>query len=350
MSEKVRLTQIVKCAGCAGKLAPAILSKAVHSVDWPTNENVLHGNQGNEDCGVYKISETEALVQTTDFFTPVVDDPFTFGQIAATNALSDIYAMGASPLSALNILCYPEDLDGDILSEILKGGAHQAKEANCPIVGGHSVNAPELKYGLAVTGKALIKEVVYNAGAREGDYLILTKPLGTGILNTAIKRGNLKESTFNALVTSMTTLNREAAILMQEFGIRGATDVTGFSLMGHGMEMARASKVNFEINSRELPLLPEVLDAIREGHVTRGDKSNRIYTEGYAMVEEGVEDDLSKVAFDPQTSGGLLIAVDSSKLDAFLSKLQSVCPDARVIGRCLPPESEELSGKVSLIA
>ena len=319
-----------------------MLSQAVAGINWPTNGSVIHGNQGNEDCGVYKLDETNSLILTTDFFTPVVDDPFLFGQVAAANALSDIYAMGGKPLSALNLVCYPEEAGSEILHEILKGGASKAEEAGCPILGGHSVNAPELKYGLAITGIAPTKKITYNGGAKAGDQLILTKALGTGILNTAIKRGELSDSTYQALVHSMASLNAKAAEIMMEFGANGATDVTGFSLMGHGMEMARASGVNLRIDSRTLPQLPDVMQAIEEGHVTRGNRTNREYTEGHVELSPEVSENLGILAFDPQTSGGLLISIPSERAADFLKEVQKVAPDSSLIGEVIEGQGKVL--------
>lgn len=345
MDGKIRLTQAVSCAGCAAKISPAFLSEAVSGIDWPRSPEVLCASEGNEDAGVVQISETEALVQTTDFFTPVVDEPYVFGQAAAANALSDLYAMGATPLSALNIVCYPEDLGPQVLKEILQGGADKAREAGCSILGGHSVRDAELKYGMAVTGKALISQIRYNRGARPGDVLILTKPLGTGILNTALKRGVLQESTKKKLLGSMTMLNAWAAECMLRFDTSACTDVTGFSLMGHAMEMAKSSGVGLQFDLTALPILPEVKEQIQVGHVTRGDKSNRVYTQGFAIVND-VSEDLQPVLFDPQTSGGLLIAVAEEDAGKLLEQIREGCEDAAIIGICLAPGLELLAGQV----
>lgn len=348
MAEKTRLTQLVKCAGCAGKLKPSLLDQALADISWPENENVIHTMGGHEDCGVYQIDSSNALVHTTDFFTPVVDDPFLFGQIAAANALSDIYAMGAKPLSALNIVCYPEELGPEILHEILAGGAQKAKEADCPILGGHSVNAPELKYGLAITGTASINEIFYNHGAKPGDALILTKALGTGILNTALKRGKFGSGTYEELIGNMTRLNRSAAEIIHEFPVHGVTDVTGFSLMGHGMEMSRSSGVDMEIDCSQLPILPGVFDAIAEGFVTRGDQSNREYAQGFYELAPTISDEVSKILFDPQTSGGLLIAVEESSAPELLKRLHDFYPVASQIGLCKTPEDLNRPGRIKV--
>ena len=336
----IKLTQVVKCAGCAAKLPPAFLSAAVKGIDWPSNDKVIQDMSGNEDSGVFALNDTEALVQTTDFFTPVVDDPYLFGQIAVTNALSDIYAMGATPLSALNLVCYPEDLGVEILHEILRGGASKAGEANCPIIGGHSVSAPELKYGVAVTGKALMNQIRYNSGARPGDLVILTKALGTGILNTAIKRGELSEDNYSRLTESMVRLNDDAGALLEEYDVGGVTDVTGFSLMGHGMELAKASKIKLKFYASQLPILSGALEAAEQGHITRGDTSNRKYTEGFTEIGR-VHDTIQQVCYDPQTSGGLLITVKPSDAQKLLSNLQNFYPQASMIGECRPLENDQ---------
>ena len=346
MSEKVKLTQLVKCAGCAGKLKPSLLDTALSGVQWPDNEHVIHKMGGHEDCGVYRLDDTNALVHTTDFFTPVVDDPYIFGQIAAANALSDIYAMGGTALSALNIVCYPEDLGPKILHEILAGGASKAKEADCPILGGHSVNAPELKYGLAVTGKAPINKIFYNRGAKPGDVLILTKPLGTGILNTAVKRGKLGPGVYEELVGSMTRLNRYAGEILHEFPVHAVTDITGFSLIGHAMEMSRSSGVDLEVDCSKLPLLPGLTEAIEAGHVTRGDVSNREYAHGYFELAPSVSQMAAKILFDPQTSGGLLIAVDESGVSQLLKRLDEHYPHCSIIGFCKEAKGNEKVGRI----
>ncbi len=344
MGSEVRLTHLVKCAGCAGKLSPKFLDQAVEGIHWPVNSSVLHTLENHEDCGVFQIDEENCLVQSTDFFTPVVDDPFLYGQISAANALSDIYAMGAKPLCALNIVCYPEEQGPEILNAILAGGAEKAREADCPILGGHSVTAPELKYGLAVTGRSKTSEVIYNDGARPGDALILVKPLGTGILNTALKQDKLIEGVFDALVFNMTQLNHHAGNLMSRFGVHGATDVTGFSLMGHAMEMSRASKVDLEIRMREIPILPGVTEGIEAGCLTRGDVTNREYTQGYYDLGDSISKSDAHLLFDPQTSGGLLMAVPEGESENLIQALQESYSQAARIGTCLEPEDTRKPG------
>ncbi len=330
-----RLTQTVKCAGCAAKIPPHFLHQALSNIEWPRNSAVLQAMEGSEDCGVYQINPEEALLHTTDFFPPVVDDPYMYGQIAAANALSDIYAMGGKALNALNLVCYPEDLGPKILNLILKGGADKAREADCPILGGHSVGSSEMKYGLAVTGICKIKDIKYNYGALAGDLLILTKPLGTGILNTAIKRGQLKASTIEALLESMRSLNRHASEIIHNFRVHAVTDITGFGFLGHATEMSRRSKVPFLIESTQLPLLPETREAIEQGHITRGDKNNRLYAAEFAEFAPSLEPFMQNILFDPQTSGGLLIAVAAEDAPNLLKELRMKAPAAAIVGKVL---------------
>jgi selenide, water dikinase len=346
MDSKIRLTQLVKCAGCAGKLSPEFLGQAVQGIAWPVNASVLHTLENHEDCGVIRIDEENCLVQSTDFFTPVVDDPFLYGQIAAANALSDIYAMGAKPICALNIVCFPEEHGPEILQAILAGGAEKAREADCPILGGHSVTAPELKYGLAVTGRSKISEVIYNAGAKPGDALILIKPLGTGILNTALKQDKLLDGAFEPLINNMTQLNDKGGELMLQFGVHGATDVTGFSLMGHAMEMSRASKVDLEICFSEIPILLGVKEAIVDGCLTRGDITNREYTEGFYEFTDSISKSNAHLLFDPQTSGGLLMAIPEKKSESLVQALKEYYPRATRIGTCLEPSDSRKPGVI----
>jgi len=262
-------------------------------------------------------------VSTTDFFTPIVDEPELYGAVAATNALSDVYAMGGEPLFALNLVHYPEALGPDILRRILTGGAKVCAEAGCAIVGGHSVKAPEMTYGLAVTGRIRAGERFFaNAGAQVGDALVLTKALGTGILATALKKGLLAPDHRQALLDSLLRLNRHAARCMQRFPVHAATDITGFALGGHGAELASASEVRLRIDTARLPLLPGLDAAVAAGCITRGDASNRIYAGARATVAPGVAPVRGHAVFDPQSSGGLLIAVAPEAAEALVAELR----------------------------
>src|SRR6202789_2334828 len=264
-----RLTESVKAAGCASKLSPAALDKVLGKLPRQHDPNVLVGFDHADDAGVYQIAPDQALVQTVDFFTPVVDDPYTFGQIAATNALSDVYAMGGRPVTSLALVCFPEKADLEILERILAGGLSKMIEANCTVVGGHSIRDEETKFGYAVTGLVHPRKVLANAGAKPGDTLIFTKALGTGVISTAVKKGKAEPTWMEAAVRSMTTLNKHAAEVIQqgEFRIHSMTDVTGFGLIGHAREMALASNVALRFFSRDIPILPGALECIRAGYI-----------------------------------------------------------------------------------
>jgi selenide,water dikinase len=271
--------------------------------------NVLVGFDTNDDAGVYRISPECALVQTTDFFTPIVDDPFTFGAVAAANALSDIYAMGGRPISALTILCYPGKGDLDDLEAILRGGAEKMIEAGCAVLGGHSVNDDEIKFGYAVTGLIHPDRILANAGARPGDVLVFTKAIGTGVISTALKRGIAKDEHVQGAIRSMLTLNRAACEAMLAAGAHGCTDVTGFGLLGHAREMALASHVTLEIDSASIEFLPGALDYAKQGALPGGLNNNRAFAESCVLVKPGVDPAVLELLYDPQTSGGLLISV-----------------------------------------
>jgi len=277
---------------------------------WP-NPNVLVGFDTADDAGVYKLTAELALVQTVDFFTPIVDDPYTFGAIAAANSLSDVWAMGGRPISSLSILAYPGAGDIGDLEQILKGGAEKMREADCSILGGHSVNDDEIKFGYAVTGTVHPDRVLANAGARPGDALIFTKRIGTGVIGTALKRGIARDSDVEGAVASMLALNRRAGEAMLGFDVHGCTDVTGFGLLGHAREMAVASRVTVEIETGRIEFLPGALDYARGGAIPAGLKNNRDFV-SCAVEGVAVEPAIDDLLYDPQTSGGLLISVAES--------------------------------------
>ncbi len=305
------------------------------------------GSEDWSDAGIYRLNETTALVQSIDFFTPIVDDPYDFGQIAVANSLSDIYAVGGKPLLALNIVCFPiKDMDKTILREILRGGLDKLKEANVLILGGHSIEDSEIKYGIAVTGIVHPEKFVTNRGAKKGDVLVLTKPIGTGILSTALKGKLLDAKTTKFLIDIMKKLNKNASELMMEIGVNGCTDITGFGLLGHALEMARASKVTIKIFTDNIPVLPKVHEFAQIGIVPAGSRRNINYCE--KLVEKGNADPVMlDILSDPQTSGGLLISLPEQKADILIKKLKHTekTEDVVIIGEVI----EESSGKIILI-
>jgi selenide,water dikinase len=277
-----------------------------------------------EDAGVYKLNEEMAIIQTVDFFTPIVDDPYQFGRIAAANSLSDVYAMGGRPLTALNIVCFPQDtMDISVLKAVLRGGLDKMHEAGVILVGGHSVEDPELKYGLSVTGVVHPEKVVFNSGARAGDRLILTKPLGTGIINTAIKADMTTKEAIEKVIKSMSALNDTASEMMQEVGVNACTDVTGFGLLGHACEMIECSEVGMVINSSTVPYFHEAKELAEMGMIPGGLHRNRDFRKNMVDVSENVPRYLEDILYDPQTSGGLLISVPHEKAWMLLEKLHA---------------------------
>ncbi len=304
-------------------------------LDLPSHPDLLVGISTGDDAGVFRLRDDLAIVSTVDFFTPVVDDPYTYGQISAANALSDVYAMGGRPISALNIVCWPQSgLPGEMLSEILRGGSDKAREAGAIVVGGHSVADEEVKFGMAVTGVIDPRRIVRNVGARPGDVLLLSKALGTGILMTAFKRDALAPEHYNAAVNSMKQLNAEAAAVMLRHDVHAATDITGFGLMGHAFKMADGSGVTIVFEESDLPLLQGVLENIRAGMIPGGGKRNREYYGPHVKISDEISDEMITLAFDPQTSGGILAAVAESESIAMLAELHKAgCADAAIVGR-----------------
>ncbi len=314
---ELRLTELSHGAGCGCKLSSAELNEvlAAMTVSGPTDDpDVLVGYESADDAGVFRITKDIAVVQSVDFFTPIVDDPRTWGRIAATNALSDLYAMGASPITALNLVSWPRETIGfDVLAEVLDGGSEVLRAAGCALLGGHSIDDPEPKYGVAVTGVAHPERLLTNAAAHPGDVLVLTKPLGTGIITTAVKRNVCPRASYDAAVDAMTTLNEAAMETALEFGVRAATDVTGFGLIGHMSEMLRASDVAAELDLSALPLLPNVRELVRDGVLAGGTRRNLADTAHVDWAD--AEEDDRILACDAQTSGGLLLAVAARDVD-----------------------------------
>jgi selenide, water dikinase len=303
--------------------------------------NVLVGFDHADDAGVYLLTPETALVQTVDFFTPIVDDPYTFGQIAATNALSDVYAMGGKPLTSLALVCFPDKGDIEILERILAGGLSKMIEAGCTVVGGHSIRDDETKFGYSVTGVIHPKRVLANQGAQPGDKLLFTKLLGTGVISTAIKKGTAKQNWIDAAVKSMTTLNKAAAeVVTARVGmgdsVHALTDVTGFGLIGHAREMALASNVGLIFDSAKIPVLEGAFDCIRAGYIPGGLKANRDFAECLVGYAGNVPEDIRTLVFDPQTAGGLLISVSAANSASLLSALIAAGVPAVKIGEVVP--------------
>lgn len=310
------------------KLAPSDLAQVLSKLPKQNNENVIVGYETSDDAGVFRLTDDIALVQTVDFFTPIADEPEIYGQIAAINSLNDIYAMGGTPLTALSIVCYPQKGNWEVLGEILLGGQKAMNNENVVILGGHSVDDQEIKFGYSVTGTVEISKVVRNSGSQIGDVLLLTKPIGTGIISTGIKFEKASERAKEASLKTMTTSAREASKVMQKIGVNSCTDITGFGLLGHAFEMAKASNVTFKVKAEAIPLLPEVLDLIEQKMLTRGDKNNRIYVGETVKISENVTREMQSALFDPQTAGGLLISLPEKKAEKFLEEIK----DAKIIG------------------
>ena len=301
-----------------------------------SDPNVLVGFDTADDAGVYLLSPELALVQTVDFFTPIVDDPYTFGQIAAANSLSDVYAMGGRPLSALSIVGFPNTgRDVEILEAILQGGQAKMQEAGCAVIGGHSIGDEEIKFGYAVTGVIHPQRVVKNVGARPGDRLILTKALGTGVIGTALKKGVAAKETVDAAVLSMCTLNRASMELALPFEVHAATDVTGFGLLGHAREMAAGSQVSFALDSAPIAFLPEARELARKGFLPGGLKRNVDFIGGCVEFASGVPEEVRNLLFDPQTSGGLLLSVAHQDAERLLGSLRASGVNAQLVGEVI---------------
>jgi selenide, water dikinase len=301
--------------------------------------NVLVGFDQADDAGVYKLDSRTALVQTVDFFTPIVDDPYIFGQIAATNSLSDVYAMGGRPLSSLAMVCFPEKGDLAILERILAGGLSKMMEAKCTVIGGHSIRDDETKFGYSVTGLINPERVLTNGGAKVGDRLLFTKALGTGVIATAIKKGIAKQSWIDSAVASMTTLNKTAAEVITnhaDFEVHALTDITGFGLIGHARELALASQVSLRLHASRVPLLEGALDCVRAGYIPGGLKANREFAECMVEYKDGVSDEVKTMLFDPQTAGGLLISVAAEDAVELSRALNAAGVPAVEIGEVMP--------------
>ena len=301
-----------------------------------SHPNLIVGLESPDDAGVYKLDSNTALIQTLDFLTPVTDSPYEFGQIAAANSLSDVYAMGGTPITVMNIVCFPgKDMAENILTETLKGGLDKIDESGATLVGGHTVDDPEFKYGLSVTGIVHPDKVLTNSAAQTGDLIILTKPVGTGIMSTAIKARVAKEENVKEVVKVMSMLNKTAASVMSQVKVNSCTDVTGFGLAGHLLEMAKGSKKYIRLETQKVPLLNNVLDFAKRGMVTGGASKNRIFFEKFIQVCENLDRAMLDLMFDPQTSGGLLVSLQKEEGKAFIKKMKTLDQKAWIIGKII---------------
>jgi selenide,water dikinase len=328
---EVKLTKLAKCAGCGAKVGAGVLAQLLDGIKVRRDPNLLVGFDKSDDASVYKVSDDLALVQTVDFFPPIADDPYLFGRIAATNALSDVYAMGGEPKLALNIMCIPESMSGDTVHRLLRGGYDTVYEAGALITGGHSILDDEPKYGLAVTGFVHPDRILTNSGARPGDVLLLTKPIGIGVLTTAAKADMASKAGVEFAQKLMTTLNKAARDAMVKYEVHACTDVTGFALLGHACEMAQGSDVELELRVDDIDLIPEALELARVGILPAGMYRNRNFAEPW--VDAG-DTELCRqdLLYDPQTAGGLLIAVAPRDADALHAELKQTVPSAQRIG------------------
>jgi selenide,water dikinase len=340
-----RLTATAKAGGCASKLSPKILDRALKSVPYLRNERVLVGYDTADDAGVYDLTEEAgkplAIVQTVDFFTPIVDDPYTFGGIAAANALSDIYAMGGRPITALSLVVYPGKGEICDLEAILRGGADKIHEAGCVIVGGHSISEDEVKFGYAVTGLIDPNRILTNANAKPGDVLLFTKRIGTGVIATALKKGDAEADHVDASTAQMLTLNRDVCEAMLRCEVHACTDVTGFGLLGHAREMALASKVTIEIAASAARFLPGAIEYSKAGAHSGGLHNNRDFVESCVLMDAGIPAEIQALLYDPQTSGGFLISLSEDEAN----KLMAMRPEAYPIGRVANYRSKPIEVK-----
>lgn len=345
MTDKtIRLTQTVKGAGCAAKLAPGDLDRALCGLDLPVDPNLLVGLERADDAGVYRISDDLALVQTIDFFPPMVDDPYSFGQIAAANALSDIYAMGGVPKTAMNVVAFPaKTMDISVLRSVIEGGLDKMREAGVVLVGGHTVEDSELKYGLSVTGFIHPDRILTKKNLQTGDCLILTKPLGTGIVSTAIKAGLAGSDLTERVIRNMTALNRDAALVMGAFTVHACTDITGFGFLGHLAEMVVDSGCGVRIIAADVPHYPEALEWADMGLIPGGAYNNRDFRGTFVDFGASVSRRFRDLLFDPQTSGGLLIAVAPNEAERLVAALKATGIEcAAVVGEVVEEPLERI--------
>ena len=314
--------------------------QVLHSLPKFDHPEIIVGIETSDDAGVFRLRPDLAIVNTVDFFTPIVDDPYVFGQVAATNALSDVYAMGAEPTTALNIVCFPRGkMDIQVLGEILKGGGEKVREAGAVVIGGHSIIDDEIKYGMAITGVVHPDRVIRNVGIKDGDALILTKPLGTGIITTALKKGKAPQESIEKAISSMITLNKTASIIMRNYPVHACSDITGYGLLGHALEMTSGGDITLILESAKLPLINATSDLAEAGYLTGGSKRNREYLNGKMAVDPSIQQGLVETALDPQTSGGLLIALPEKDAGKLVKELRANgVESASTIGYAVSPQ------------
>lgn len=332
METDVKLTKLASCAGCGAKVGAGTLVKLLDGFKTHTDPRLIVGYEKSDDASVYVLDENNALIQTTDFFPPIVDDPYLYGQIAAANALSDVYAMGGEPKLALNIMCIPESMEKGTVQEILRGGYDKAYEAGAIITGGHTIHGAEPIYGLAVSGFVHPEKVLKNSGANPGDCLILTKPLGIGIITTAAKAELVDEELLKKVYKQMATLNKAARDIMITYDVHSCTDVTGFSLMGHGLEMAQGSEVTIHIETNKLFFHEEAYEFAEMGFIPAGAYRNRDYTDGCVKVIGQISRAMQDICYDPQTSGGLLFSIAADDTETCLKELKEAGVEAFRVG------------------
>ncbi|MGL5381255.1 selenide, water dikinase SelD [Clostridium sp.] len=342
MSNNIKLTSLTKTSGCAAKIGPSTLDAVLKDLPKFHDSNLIVGFDKKDDALVYKVSDDKVVIQTVDFFPPMVDDPYTFGQIAATNALSDIYAMGGDPSIAMNLLCFPSCLDSSIMTDILAGGYSKVQEAGAIIAGGHTIADPTPKYGLCVTGFAHPSEILTNSGAKTGDVLVLTKPIGTGILNTASKAELLTPDKIKEITNIMTSLNKSAKEAFKGLTVNACTDVTGFSLIGHGYEMASGSSKTINFFSNEVPIITDALEYAKMGVIPEGMYNNLEYLKDFFKAKENIKQEIIDVLLDPQTSGGLLLSMPEASAKEYISRMELFNPWTKIIGEVVDKKEHHI--------
>lgn len=335
------LNKFTACGGCIAKLPQGLLKEALSNIPTFDDPNLLVGFDSSDDGAVYKISDELAFIQTLDFFPPMVNDPYLFGQIAAANALSDIYAMGGEVKTALNIVCFPEEEDPVILGQILRGGAEKVKEAGGVLCGGHSINDQEPKYGLSVTGLVHPKKIMMNNACRLGDQIILTKPLGVGMITSAYKAEAVSQASYDQAIDSMRTLNKYAIEIAKQYHLHACTDVTGFGFLGHLNEMVRSKEYSIVVHADAVPYISEAKELAEEFLLTSGGQKNRVFLQNKVMFD-GVSMAMEEILFDPQTSGGLLLAVSKEEAPALLRDLEKLDQVSNIVAEVVPAQKNNI--------